>query len=520
MLNSNLKLSFFISTCMITLIFIFSAPLKFVGTDDSFYYIITALNYIKTGEISFDGVTKTNGFHPLYFYILASGYQFFEITREASMFFGALINSFFYFIGSLTIYLSFRNRISFQTFSIIAMIGYLTPFILAPVAPAIDIVSWIETTEFALSFCSFAIYMAIITKILMIKQPILSTHMLTFACVLIIIQFFVRTDSPVLTIPILFLALILKREFFRCFISTWSLLVIIPFGILVYFYLSSNYQLNGSLVQISGLAKSYHMTLGAEGSFFTFEKRILYYLAKILFGTEENAIAIYKISFTSKMLFGILNFLWICTLCTMLVLSFKAANKFEKTIILLVTVGTFTFFFAHFLRGWIEIKYWYFAPVFYLVLLMVPLFFERKTMVPLFSFFIISLLIFIFQAFGKSDPDISRVINAEAVVSEFCNKPVEDIIIGTPNSGEFSYYGQFSVVNLDGLMNDLDYLNALKNGDAVSVLKNRGVDLIVMLSDYLKNEPYTQFSVLKSFEKNNYKFFPLSDNCKVANNLN
>ena len=112
------------------------------------------------------------------------------------------------------------------------------------------------------------------------------------------------------------------------------------------------------------------------------------------------------------------------------------------------------------------------------------------------------------------------MINAETVVSEFCNKPVEDIIIGTPNSGEFSYYGQFSVVNLDGLMNDLDYLNALKNGDAVSVLKNRGVDLIVMLSDYLKNEPYAQFSVLNSFEKNNYKFFPLSDNCNMANNLN
>ena len=136
------------------------------------------------------------------------------------------------------------------------------------------------------------------------------------------------------------------------------------------------------------------------------------------------------------------------------------------------------------------------------------------------SFIFISFLIFISQASGKNYPNISRVTNAEKVVKELCNKPVENIIIGTPNSGEFSYYGRFQVVNLDGLMNDIKYLNALKSARAVALLKSRGVDLVVTLNNYVDYKPYNQFTVLKSFEKNDHSFFILSDNCKIPQNQN
>ncbi|MDC3002507.1 hypothetical protein OAZ20_00315, partial [Paracoccaceae bacterium] len=340
MLRARLGLFIIICTCIIPIVLIFKAPIKFVGTDDSFYYIVTAFNYLKTGTVSFDGITETNGFHPLYFYILVIGYQFFEITLESSILFGALLNTLFYFLGSFFVYFNFRERISFQTFFIVAIIGYLTPFILVPI-PGLDVASWIESTEFALSFCTFAIYMVIINKILSIERVSTRTHLLTYASIFIIIQFFVRTDSPLLTVPILFAALIFKREYFRYIISTWSLVLIVPFGILVYFYLSSNYYLNGSLVQISGIAKSYHMTLGAEGSFFSFNKRLFYYVARIFFGTEENAIAIYKLSLNKQMFFGVLNFAWVCTLLTALVFSFRRANKPERKLIILISFGTF-----------------------------------------------------------------------------------------------------------------------------------------------------------------------------------
>lgn len=38
--------------------------------DDSYYYMQTALNYVNYGNMTFDGVTTTNGYHPLWMWLL------------------------------------------------------------------------------------------------------------------------------------------------------------------------------------------------------------------------------------------------------------------------------------------------------------------------------------------------------------------------------------------------------------------------------------------------------------------
>jgi len=43
-----------------------------VFADDFFYYLIPAENFIKTGTPSFDGVTATNGFQPLWFLVISA----------------------------------------------------------------------------------------------------------------------------------------------------------------------------------------------------------------------------------------------------------------------------------------------------------------------------------------------------------------------------------------------------------------------------------------------------------------
>src|SRR5215471_18900214 len=38
--------------------------------DDAFYYVVTAQHYVSSGVFSFDGVTTTNGFQPLWMAIV------------------------------------------------------------------------------------------------------------------------------------------------------------------------------------------------------------------------------------------------------------------------------------------------------------------------------------------------------------------------------------------------------------------------------------------------------------------
>jgi len=57
-LYSNLSAEFLVSENMMRI------------PDDAFYYMVPVNNFIQNGIVSFDGHTPTNGFHPLYFFVL------------------------------------------------------------------------------------------------------------------------------------------------------------------------------------------------------------------------------------------------------------------------------------------------------------------------------------------------------------------------------------------------------------------------------------------------------------------
>ncbi len=41
--------------------------------DDAYYYLVTARNFVESGRFTFDGLSETNGFHPLLFWLEAAG---------------------------------------------------------------------------------------------------------------------------------------------------------------------------------------------------------------------------------------------------------------------------------------------------------------------------------------------------------------------------------------------------------------------------------------------------------------
>lgn len=49
-----------------------STSYQTVVTDDFYYYLIPARSYVETGVTSFDGITETNGYHPLWMAVIVS----------------------------------------------------------------------------------------------------------------------------------------------------------------------------------------------------------------------------------------------------------------------------------------------------------------------------------------------------------------------------------------------------------------------------------------------------------------
>ncbi len=51
-------------------------------SDDAYYYLVTAWNFVDTGRFTFDGISETNGFHPLLFWLQAAGFALFGTGAE------------------------------------------------------------------------------------------------------------------------------------------------------------------------------------------------------------------------------------------------------------------------------------------------------------------------------------------------------------------------------------------------------------------------------------------------------
>jgi len=51
-------------------------------SDDAYYYLVTASNFVETGRFTFDGLSQTNGFHPLLFWLEAAGLALFGTPSD------------------------------------------------------------------------------------------------------------------------------------------------------------------------------------------------------------------------------------------------------------------------------------------------------------------------------------------------------------------------------------------------------------------------------------------------------
>ena len=478
---------------------------KYWQTDDSFYYLTIARNIAKYGLSTFDGIAITNGYHPLYMVFIVPIAAIFGGNNSLYLLSTATLN--FAFVTGGVVYISNAVAkvadIKYKGASfVIALVALLFfPRLLFPI-PGVGFYSWIESTEFSLTFALYAILTVwSYRQLLVVDKSLASPERidLSFPAIIMFFLFLSRTDSPVFVIPFVFTNLLWIKVWHKSFYfrRVWSLLLVL---IVVLAYLVMNINIGGSVVQISGLAKEYYGSIGSGGIFGTFSGRLGDYGAAILFGSRNIGAFIVRNYLNGAIEGNTIFFIAVTPLVIYGLLLIRGALHSSVLFRLSISFvgGTICFIAIHLIRGWVEVRYWYFSFAFPIVLiclicLVKGVSFRSLVILLTFMVFVASANLYGFLRFAQSPAaDANRLGGIIAKVGI-------DGIVGYPNSGGLGFYMPYGIVNLDGLVNDREYLQALRAGKASCVLKSRNVEVVMLPSNYINKIPYDQFLLIKDF---------------------
>ena len=94
--------------------------------DDAFYYLEKAANLEKLGKMSFDGITSSNGFHPLWVFLLVPIYWV-GLSKETSLLAGLILVDVLNLAATLLLFWVLRQRFNiFLAFGLTIMLFSLT----------------------------------------------------------------------------------------------------------------------------------------------------------------------------------------------------------------------------------------------------------------------------------------------------------------------------------------------------------------------------------------------------------
>jgi len=245
-INFNLKKSFFYVTYFLTFLLIYLRTEILFGsdviapyTDDFYYYLITAKNFIELGFPTFDTINLTNGFQPLWFlFIVVITYIFGD---------GVIFNSvIFLAIGSLSLLVFFesKNYLIKQGYSedaslfIGSFISFLTLF-----------------------FSKGGMEIALVNYFIILSLSFLNKNPLIFS-VILFLTLLSRLDT----------IWIISILFFNYFIINYkkNVFELSLFPLLSLSYIILNYLIFGSFMPDSGVAKSLNNTLAFNPETFNF----------------------------------------------------------------------------------------------------------------------------------------------------------------------------------------------------------------------------------------------------------
>lgn len=474
-----------------------------ISSDDSYYYFRIAQNIANDYGSTFDQINKTNGYQPLVLLFLVIIYKIFNSDIFTPIIISQLILS---LVSTLAAYLTFKfvKKLSNSDFASLISVVFI---FLNPVVVAINFKS-LET-----NFYWLFIVVSLLFYEKYLKNPNSDKLMLHYFVFGLIISLaaFSRLDGGFY---------ILAFSIYQLFFSSGEIINRIKkiffsgigFSILFLPYLIFNRLEFGNIVPISGRAKIFHnhrAVLDQVVDYFTFDF-FVYEIRRFIFPFNFDLFANRGFGLFEQIAVYVVIAVFI-----LLLIFFISSGYLKKSILnwrgfgfipiyLLLHYSFYTLYF------W-EYRFYYFFPEFLIISIfliagmdiLIQEKFKQKIKAIRNLILIVILLIFIVGGVKIFTAQHEQTLAYKTALWIKQNLD-ENKIYSSANTGILSYFTQFKFVNLDGMVNNDELLNAYKSGEEkyLEYLKKNKIEYLVdyFLSDKPENKYYFPEALSDKYE--------------------
>lgn len=433
--------------------------------DDAFYYQQIALNFREGLGLTFDGVNQTNGYQPLWMYILTGLYSVFDYPKEMmfriTLFVQLIISLFslYFYYTTLKQIINYR-LIRYSAFIIFFFFLYFKA------------ITGMDTALLILLY-------SILFKVYINKEKYSESTFILISGLLTGLIILTRLDQAPLTILFPFLIIANLNELknkYKNLIIYWGVT-----AILVLPYFIGNIIVWGNLMPVSVWVKS------------SFPSIILHHTT---FSTlAQNSVLVLALIVLSG---------YPVWLIISRKLNYEPVNqKLRKFTLLIWTIVAIHFFYLilfltyglspwHFSLYYFTLSLIIIEPVHYLV--------KYKKIIPLLLLFLIVLNLYsaykFINRYENANYNSWQVNNYNIAVLVKNSLPQDSRFFYT-DCGIFGFFSERTTINGDGLVNNYEYQEILKSGGLGQYLKvNSITHIVIFMSEEFLFESFTEKLIL------------------------
>lgn len=407
--------------------------------DDAYYYIQSAKNHALYGFYSIDTMNPTNGFHPLWMGLITIFFEWggINLSKVEQIFGVKIIEMAVYLLAlSSSVYL-YNKESKYQNL-------FLGASFLLVALPGLSL--WGKGMEATIS-CFWAIWLVYF---------MINERYVALAWVMPFL-FLSRLDSALYVITPCLIYIWYKQRSLKL-----PMLVLIPTFATGLVYIVGNYFFYDELLPISGQLKSSFPWPHLQWTQI-FDPMVLNY-----------QIGSIKSGLRYLLLIPNMTFLFVGSLLIVSTVLWKRQRDLYFLIWILLALLMGLLLFQKWTKG---IEVWYFAlPYLFLSMLGMQLAidFIRNRVV------IIAIAIITFISAGYYGVKSLSMKTPEYNLEKMWYNLPESSVLACSDMGYISFWGPNRVVNLDGLINNREYQQYLRDGNLTGYLKKNGVDYLLV----------------------------------------
>ncbi len=429
-------------------------------SDDTYFYLKTALNFSSGKGSSFDGINLTNGYHPLWFLILSFYYFMIGLILNTSL--ELLLRLTFVFItimNVLSIYLLIKvvDKLSLfkSKFTLYGFIIITLPFTFF----------YVLGTEKNITVLLFILY----TYLFVIDNESKNTFWKARAITLALI-FLSRIDLGIIAGAILILfesRFLNKNKIFR-------MLLIFIVTVLIYAFINK-------------------MVFGIYSSVSSKYKFSLDVISNLQF---------FPTPFSNPIDFGMLNIFLVGGLAYFVIIKFYKSELKRNNLFELLFIISFVFLLSNLLFNKQGVREWYYIfPVFTSLILFFTVV-DKLNLARLLFYVVVIVTGIYFTLFRINYYNHDSAYSFAKELKQKVKK--SEIVFQIDYSGIIGFFSERTVVNGDGLINSYDYYKVLKNNQLMQYLMVLNPDYFIFYNFDKEND--NLFYKFKSFHNYEFRF--------------